>query len=132
VRSFDAQRPRSAPTSFHGLTLTGEPIERTFRGLTLIVAIKPHCDGCREFAESTLNEFSALDVIFVTAEFDLDNEWRDVGHEIVVAPALLIQLDVRWPPFYILVDADSARVLVEGVIFAPGQVAEEISPYLPD
>lgn len=130
MRSFDAQRPRVAPTSFCGLTLTGEPVERTFRGLTLIVAIKPHCDGCRAFAESPLSEFSALDVIFVTAQFDDDNEWRDVGHEIVVAPALLIQLDVRWPPFYVLVDADSARVLVEGVVFGPSQVADEISPYL--
>jgi len=130
VRSFDAQRPRSAPRSFHGSTLAGQPVERTFHGLTLVVAIKPDCDGCRDFAESSLEDFAGLDVVLVAAEDERNNEWRDVGHEIVVAPELLAQLDVRWPPFYVLIDADAERVLVEGVVFGPGQVAEEIRSFV--
>jgi hypothetical protein len=37
---------------------------------------------------------------------------------------------VRWPPFYVLIDADAERVLVEGVVFGPGQVAEEIRSFV--
>jgi len=130
VRSFDAPRPRSAPTSLRGLTLRGQTVERSFRGLTLVVAIKPQCDGCRAFAEARLEEFEGLDVLLVTAQDDVDNEWADVRHEIVIAPELLHQLDVRWPPFYVLIDADSGMVLVEGVVFGPAQVADEISSYV--
>ncbi len=113
-----------------GTSLSGEPVERTFRGLTLVVAIKPECDGCRVFAQSSLQEFGDLDVVFVASRAEENDEWRAVPHEIIVAPELLTQLDVRWPPFYVLIDATSHRVLVEGVVFGPAQVAAEIRPYL--
>lgn len=130
MRSFDAQRPRSAPDSFRGLTLAGQPVERSFKGLTLVVAIKPLCDGCRAFGESSLEEFADLDVLLVATQDQQDDEWRDIQHEIVLAPELLTQLDVRWPPFYVLIDANTNMVLAEGVVFGPSQVAEEIRSYL--
>lgn len=130
MRSFDAPRPRPAPDSFRGLTLDGESVERFFTGLTLVVAIKPDCDGCRDFLESSLDEFGELEVLLVSAQFDPRNEWKDSRHEIVVAPDLLSLLEIRWPPFYVLIDPRVGTVLVEGVVFGPGQVAQEIKSYV--
>jgi hypothetical protein len=113
-----------------GTSLSGEPVAKPFRGLTLVVAIKPECDGCRDFVESALNEFRDLDVVLVASRDEMNDEWRHARHEIIVAPDFLVELDVRWPPFYVLLDATTRRVLVEGVVFGPAQVAEEIRPYV--
>jgi hypothetical protein len=106
-------------------------VEHFFHGVTLVVALKPECDGCRLFAESNLEEFSGLNVVLVSAEGERNNEWCDVDHEIIVAPELLDQLDVRWPPYYALIDSRTSSVLVEGVVFGPRQVADEIRSYVP-
>jgi len=45
----------------------------------------------------------------------------------VVSPALLTALDVRWPPFWVLVDPERGRVVREGVPFGPAQIAEAIA-----
>jgi hypothetical protein len=42
----------------------------------------------------------------------------------------LVELGIRWPPFYVLIDPAVQRVITEGVVFAPSQVAAEIAPYL--
>jgi len=55
---------------------------------------------------------------------------EDSRHEIVVAPDLLSLLEIRWPPFYVLIDPRVGTVLVEGVVFGPGQVAQEIKSYV--
>jgi hypothetical protein len=49
----------------------------------------------------------------------------------VVAPDVLKELEIRWPPFYVLVDPQERRVITEGVVFAPAQVASEIASFLP-
>lgn len=130
MRSFDAPRRRPAPSSFSAVTLAGESRSHTFSGVTLVVAIKTRCDGCRDFVESTLDEFETIDVVIVSATGDDDGEWSQSRHPILIAPALLEQLDVRWPPFYVVIDAATREVVSEGVVFGPSQVADEMRAFL--
>ena len=96
--------------------------------MTLVVAVKPHCDGCRTFLESDLAEFANVDVVLVAA--DADDEHRVGRHEVVVAPSLMAQLEIRAAPFYVLIDPSTSRVVTEGTLFSPAQVAGEIAPFL--
>jgi len=130
VRSFDPPRDREAPDVIEGHWLDGERASMRLTGLTLVVAIKNNCDGCREFVESELSELAGVTVVLVSAAEDTEGEWSKARHPVLVAPALLQRLEVRWPPFYVLIDAVRRRVLTEGVVFAPSQVADEIERYL--
>lgn len=130
MRSFDAPRRRSAPSSFTGVTLKGETLTHSFRGLTLVVAIKTMCDGCRDFVNASLEELDAIDVVIVSATSDQGGEWSHARHPILVAPELMKELDVRWPPFYVVIDATTSEVVTEGVVFGPSQVAQEIALFL--
>ena len=130
MSSFDPPRQRPAPDVISGLTLRGEKEARKLEGLTLIVAIKQTCDGCRDFVFSDLVELSDTPVVIVSATGDLNAEWVDALQPILVAPDVLKALEIRWPPFYVLVDPQERRVVTEGVVFAPSQVASEIAPYL--
>jgi hypothetical protein len=100
-------------------------------GLTLIVAVKQSCDGCIDFIFSELNELSDVAVLILSATGDVNGEWSDSRQQVIVAPQLLQELDIRWPPFYVLVNPEQRLVVTEGVVFAPAQVAKEIAPYLP-
>jgi hypothetical protein len=130
VSSFDRPRPRPAPSSVTGHTLNGDDVMKTLDVLTLIVAIKQSCDGCLDFVTSPLEELNHVAVLIVSATDDLNGEWADAQHDVVVSPELLVALGIRWPPFYVLVDPETQRVVTEGVVFAPAQVAEEIAAYL--
>jgi hypothetical protein len=131
VSSFDAPRIRPALDTITGTSLDGAPISRTLVGPTLIVAVKQSCDGCRDFIFSELNELSNVAVLILSATGDDNGEWRDALQQVIVAPQTLQELDVRWPPFYVLVDPQRHLVVTEGVVFAPAQVAREIEMYLP-
>jgi hypothetical protein len=115
-----------------GITLEGQPFEHHLTRLTLLVAIKPNCDGCREFVESELKELSVLglDIVLVSATVGEQDEWMKSRHPIVVAPALLESLEISWPPFYVLIDAEKQLVVLEGVVFGPAQVADEVGSFL--
>ena len=130
MSSFDRPRPRPAPRVVTGRTLDGDDVKKTLDSVTLIVAIKQSCDGCLDFVRSPLDELSHVAVLIVSATTDMNGEWVDAKHDIVVAPELLVELGIRWPPFYVLVDPGNGRVVTEGVVFAPSQVAEEIAPYV--
>jgi hypothetical protein len=130
VSSFDAPRPRSAPDVINGTTLQGEHVTLTMTESTLIVAIKQSCDGCRDFVRSSLRELDGVPVVILSATGDTGEEWVDAVQPILVAPDAIVQLDIRWPPFYVLVDPHERRVISEGVVFGPAQVASEIAPYL--
>jgi hypothetical protein len=130
VSSFDSPRPRAAPDVLVGTSLRGEREVRKLQGLNLIVAIKQSCDGCRDFVFSDLEELRGTPVVVVSATTDLNAEWVDAVQSILVSPDVLQELDIRWPPFYVLIDADEQRVVTEGVVFAPSQVAAEIAPFL--
>jgi hypothetical protein len=130
VTSFDAPRVRPAPDTVTGTSLDGAPISKTLVGLTLIVAIKQSCDGCRDFILSDLNELSDVPVLILSATGDNNGEWGDSLQQVIVAPQMLKELDVRWPPFYVLIDPEQRLVVTEGVVFGPAQVAREIASFL--
>jgi hypothetical protein len=126
--SFDAPRERVAPRELSGRTLEGKEWRRVLEGLTLVVAVKPQCDGCRDFIDGDLDELDEVDVVIVSAA--LDDEWRGARQGVVVSPETLSLLDIRSAPFYVLIDATRERVVSEGIVFEPAQVADEISPFL--
>ncbi len=96
--------------------------------MTLIVAVKPNCDGCRDFIDGELDELNDVDVVIVSAT--ADDEWRFARQEVIVSPQMLTELDIRSAPFYVLIDATRQRVATEGVVFSPVQVAAEIGSFL--
>jgi hypothetical protein len=110
--------------------LDGESVSRTLEETTLIVAVKQNCDGCRDFVFSALDELRSVAVMVLSATADLRGEWNGAVQPIIVAPETLKELDIRWPPFYVLVDPQLGQVISEGVVFGPAQVAEEIAGYL--
>jgi hypothetical protein len=126
--SFDAPREREAPRELSGHTLDGKAWRRVLEGLTLVVAVKPQCDGCHDFLESDLEELDDVDVVIVSATGD--DEWRDSRQHVVVSPETMSELDIRSAPFYVLIDAARQRVVSEGIVFGPAQVADEISPFV--
>lgn len=130
VSSFDPPRDRPVPTQIAGHTLDGDAVTLSLEALTLIVAIKSSCDGCHDFVHSDLDELSGVAVIVVSAGGDPDGEWTNAVQRVIVAPQTLAALDIRWPPFYVLVDPLMKRIVTEGVVFAPAQVAREIAPHL--
>ena len=130
AHSFDRPRGRAAPTCVRGHWSNGDEVDFALEGLTLIVAIKPHCDGCTDFVHSSLDQLREVKVLIVSEFDDLDGEWTNAARRVLVAPETLRELDVKWPPFYVLVDPSTSRVITEGVVFAPAQVATEIAPHL--
>jgi hypothetical protein len=129
AHSFDPPRDRPAPSELHGHSLSGEAIRLQLTGPTVIVAIKPDCDGCRDFIHGDLHELEHVDVIVVSAHTGGD-DWIAARQRVVVAPEFMKELDVLSPPSYLLIDPKVSRVLCEGVLFAPAQVASEIASYL--
>jgi predicted nucleotidyltransferase len=100
------------------------------RRMTLVIAVKPDCDGCRDFLRGDLRELSNVDVVIVSAVSS--EEWVDAPNDVLVAPELMKQLDIRSAPFYVLIDPSGLRVVTEGVVFGPSQVAAEIAGAMPN
>jgi hypothetical protein len=49
---------------------------------------------------------------------------------VVVSPATLEVLEILSAPFYVLIDGVQSRVVSEGSVFSPSQVAQEIAAFL--
>ena len=130
MRSFDATRNRRAPRRYRGMTLQGEMVQGEFASPTLILAVKQDCLGCQSVFEAPERAFGDVSTLIVAARASIEPFWRTTQHRVLVSELLLQELDVRWPPFYVLIDPSSETVLSEGVVFAPEQVREEIAPYL--
>ena len=130
AHSFDRPRERLAPSRVAGRDLHGSDVEIVFDRLTLVVAVKAKCDGCRDFTEGRLDALGDVDVVVVSASDDGADEWVRAARPVIVAPELFTALDIRWPPFYVLVGPLGPRVLTEGVVFSAAQVAEEIAAFL--
>ncbi len=130
MRSFDASRDRSAPTTYEGITLSGVPVTGTFARRHLIVAAKPDCDGCRALLESEPSAFGPVPVLVVGAEATDEPWWHESALPVIISPSLMAAMDIRWPPFWVLVDGESGRVLNEGVPFGPEHIAKEIADLL--
>ena len=130
MRSFDATRDRRAPRQYRGMTLQGEVIQGDFVSPTLIVAVKEDCLGCRSVMQSPEGAFGDVEILIVAARPSAEAFWRTCAHRVVVSESLLRELDVRWPPFFVLIDPANETVLCEGVVFAPEQVRDEIAPFV--
>lgn len=131
AHSFDRPRERSAPDVLRGRWSRGDEATIPLTRPTLVVAIKSNCDGCRDFINADLEELDDVDVVVVSASDDVEGEWSDAPRKVLVAPEVLASLDIRWPPFYVLIDPTRHLVVCEGVLFGPSQVAEEITRHLP-
>lgn len=130
VHSFDEPRPRRAPTSFRAYDAEGHALTRRLERMTLVVALKSSCDGCREFVASDLEGLEELDLVFIVATIEESREWRGARRPVVTSSELWDALEVRSAPFYVLVDPARERVVSEGVVFASSQVAAEIARFL--
>ncbi|MDE3009235.1 MAG: hypothetical protein KGI14_09465 [Acidobacteriota bacterium] len=125
LRSVDTPRERPAPAGFRGRDAAGVEVSRTFTRATVVVAVKPHCDGCREFVSG---EAWVGDVDLVVAAAAEDDSWRDSG--VVIAPELWRDLEIRSAPFFALIDPARGVVTYEGSAFSAAQVAGEIASRL--
>jgi hypothetical protein len=79
---------------------------------------------------SDLNELSDVPVLILSNTGDDNGEWSDSLQQVIVAPQMLKELDIHWPPFYVLIDPEQRLVVTEGVVFGPAQVAREIGSFL--
>jgi hypothetical protein len=129
ARSFDRPRERAAPSSLRGHWSEGDEAVVELTEVTLVVAIKSHCDGCQEFIGADLDELQ-VPVLVISAEDDESSEWRDARQRVLVSPDAFRLLDVQSAPLYVLIDPIAGRVVTEGVPFGPSQVANEIASYL--
>jgi hypothetical protein len=109
--------------------LSGEVVSIDFDGPTLIVTVKPSCDGCHEFLHGDLHELGGVDIVVISATSG-DDEWRDLRRAILVAPEFMDDLGIRSAPYYVLIDPSTSKVIGEGALFSPAQVAIEIAPLL--
>ncbi len=99
--------------------------------MTVVVAVKEFCNGCRDFVFSTPSgALGALSVLVISEYEFTSQEWRDAAADVVVSPSLWAALDIRSAPSYVVVDPVTARVMSEGVVFAPEQVAHEVDVFL--
>jgi hypothetical protein len=130
ARSFDLPRERPAPRQLRGHTLAGEERAIEVTALTLVVAIKPNCDGCKEFVQGSLRDLDGVDVVLVSATSG-NEEWAAASREILVSAELLGELGIRSAPFYVLIDPATLTVVAEGTLFSPAQVASEIASFIP-
>jgi hypothetical protein len=92
----------------------------------LIVAVKPNCDGCRPFVEELSLEFADWHLLVVSR----DSLATEGGHrQVWLAPELLEALEIASAPFFVALDGSPLTVVTEGVVFAPEQVARELSEF---
>lgn len=123
-------RPRPVPTPWTLVDRQGVTHTYDVDQLTVLVAVKTNCDGCRPFYRSALETLDGLAVVVASHDDPAHADYDNAVRPVMRAPALLDALDVRWPPFYVVVAPDPPRVIVEGVAFSPDQVADEISSRL--
>jgi len=120
-------RPRPVPSPWSLRDRDGVAHSFAVRAPTLLVAVKTDCDGCRPFYGATSAALEGLDVVVVTRDDPAHRDFAGSARPVYGAPGLLDELEVRWPPFFVLVAPDPPRVVVEGVAFAPEQVVAEMA-----
>ena len=126
LRSIDSPRPRPAPATARLTDAAGAARVVTLEPRTLIVAVKSDCDGCRPFVEDLSMEFSDWQLIVVTRDsMPTAADRRPVW----LAPELMDALEIASAPFFVALDGSPLTVVTEGVVFAPEQVAREISEF---
>jgi len=130
--SFDAPRARRVPTSFGGITPDGKPVNRNFAPRHLVIAVKESCDGCAELLDAAYGSYDRLGVelLFLAGAHSNETAWLDSSHPRLVSAELLATLDVRWPPFWMLIDGTDGAVIAEGVPFGVAHLIKEVRAFL--
>jgi len=130
--SFDAPRARQVPTSFGGIAPDGTLVNSTFGPRHLVIAVKESCDGCATLLEAPYGTYNALDVdiLFVAGEHSNETAWSDCLYSRLVSAELLAALDIRWPPFWVLIDGTTGDVIAEGVPFGVSHLIKEVRAFL--
>ncbi len=126
ARSFDRASPRPAPAAIDGTDPDGRAARVEFSRRTLVVAVKEECDGCRGVVERGV-QLDGVDVVLIAAT---PGALAGAAGLALVAPSAMDALGLRWPPAYALVDPDGPRVVAEGTVFSPEQVAAEVAAAL--
>ncbi|MEI8127695.1 MAG: hypothetical protein WCG86_07785 [Actinomycetota bacterium] len=117
---MDTPRERPAPERWNWVGREGRE-EYVLTSQILLIVVKENCDGCREFLRDPPVELAQYDVKVVAHEGDFGES------PVYLAPELLAELDIRWPPFYVLVENSPARVVDEGIVFSAAHVAQELT-----
>ena len=126
LRSIDSPRRRPAPTTAQLANAAGVKHTVGLEPRTLIVAVKSNCDGCLPFVEDPSLDFSDWRLMVVTR----DDIPEAAGQRTVwFAPELLDALEIASAPFFVALDGSPLNVVTEGVVFAPEQVARELSEF---
>ena len=129
LHSFDRSIGRPAPSALVGVDSVGAPVEIVFRRRTIVIAVKPNCDGCREFLGGSLSEFDGLDVVLVSATA-MDDNATPRTNPVVLATDWIKEFLMMAAPSYMVIDPAHGRVLIEGVAFSSPQIAAEIVHHL--
>ncbi len=129
LRPVDAPRERPAPTGYTGVDARGRSVQVRFSRPSVVIAVKPGCDGCREFLDSSPT-ILGLDV-HVVAERE-DPAWALAATSVVVSPELWRDLQILSAPYFVLVDPLATCVVGEGSVFSLSQVLDEVARQLED
>ena len=142
-------RPATPASDVSGTDLAGSPVEVGVLGTgrwTVLVFLSSSCDGCADFWEAAADPRAAgltTDEALVVVTHGPDYE--DVAAVVRLAPqdpppasplggaALVVMSESAWstyrvqgPPFFVLVDGCSDRVVTEGVAWGVRQVGEHL------
>ncbi|MHB8334576.1 MAG: hypothetical protein ACYDEH_06720 [Acidimicrobiales bacterium] len=116
------------PSPLTGVDSRGVRAIVTLARRTIVIAVKPNCDGCHDFLSGPPAAFDGLDVVLVSATPFVEDVVA--AGRVLVAPEWMAQARIVAAPSYTVIDPSDGRVVTEGVAFAPSQVAGEIAPYL--
>ncbi len=123
----DRGSPATEPRDIFGLDASGAPRHVEVRNAarwSLLLFLSSHCDGCRPFWsaprafwDGALGEGVAVDIVTKGPEHEDPRALPAApgGVGLVMSSAAWADYRVSGPPFFVLVDGGSGRVITEGV-----------------
>jgi len=126
LRSIDSPRRRPAPQSATLISNSGETLHHHFSSRSLIVAVKPNCDGCQTFLNHRDSTFEGWQLLVISREPIVTTPGQQ---RVFQSEELFNALEISAAPFYVALDGSPLEIVTEGVVFAPEQVASELSSF---
>lgn len=123
LRSIDQPRRRPAPQTATLVSEAGETHHVELAPRTLIVAVKPNCDGCQHFLNHPGDSFAGWHLLVITKDQFVSNAAQPLWR----SDELFNALEISAAPFYVALDGHPLEIVGEGVVFAPEQVESELS-----